>query len=92
MFIKIGSAVQNPYTASINKNTSFKSNDSRFQTVNPFSKREEIEEKYNEKRAILASRADWTGMPSDIYFEEMKKIDEAEQTELAQFESSVRRY
>ena len=92
MFIKIGSAVQNPYTAGINKNTSFKSNDSRFQTVNPFSKREEIEEKYNEKRAILASRADWTGMPSDIYLAELNKIDEAEQTELAQFVSSVRRY
>ena len=92
MFIKIGSAVHNPYAPGINKDISFKNDQIYGNYGKMFSKREEIEEKYNEKRALLASKADWTGMPSDIYFEEMKKIDDEEQAEIARYESSIRRY
>ncbi len=70
------------------KNISFK--EAECYDFAPLNSREEIENKYNRKRCELASKADWTGMPSDIYFEELQKIEEAERHELDIHDSYIR--
>ena len=74
------------------KNVSFKELDDCDFCSPAMNGREEIEHKYAQRREALAHKADWLEMPSDIYFEELKKINDAEKEELDNYEYSIRNH
>lgn len=95
MITKISSTInQAPKYRAFNntENVSFKELNNRGHGYPQMTRREEIELKYEKRREDLYEKADWLDMASDIFFEELKKIDADERAELDNYESSIRRY